>query len=116
MSAVYYAQFQGAEDFPNDPMTDTFDQVMTGGGWPDDTATGPYDDTPTYGRYTWGYSTDGVTGQTEGYVGAFSRNDGGKDFAQYVWTFNRTAVMGLWEAPDLQTGIDFFDGWIGEVR
>jgi hypothetical protein len=33
-----------------------------------------------------------------------------------VWTLNRTAVMGLWNAPDLKSGIAFFDAWIGEVQ
>ncbi|MGH9886494.1 MAG: hypothetical protein ACREBE_13250, partial [bacterium] len=116
LNAVYYAQFASAEGFPNDPMTLMFDQIMTSGGWPDDTTTGCYDGTPTYGRYTWGFNTDGTIGDTEGYIGCFERTDTTAAMAQFVWTFDRTAVMGLWNAPDLSTGIDFFDTWIGEVR
>jgi tRNA A-37 threonylcarbamoyl transferase component Bud32 len=112
---VYYAQFESADAFPDDPMTADFYAVMERGGWTTDTDEGPYSSPPTFGRYQWHYLTNGVAGPTEGYIGAYSRTDGANAVAQYIWTFNRSAIMGVWYAPDLQTGIDFFDDWIAEL-
>jgi len=114
LNGIYYAQFASAEDFPNDPMTVSFDSVMTGGGFADDTAEGCYEDA--FGRYEWGYKTDGKVGPTEGYFGCYERTDTEPDTAQFVWTFNRTAVMGIWAAPDIKTGVALFEDWIGELR
>jgi hypothetical protein len=115
-NAVFYARFPNETTFPDNAMTTTFDSILTEGGFADDTTTGCYDDTPAFGRYTWGFSTDGVVGDTEGYLGCYERTDATPATAQYVWTFNRSSIMGLWNAPDLASGIAFFDGWIGEVR
>jgi hypothetical protein len=116
-NSVFYARFASdGAPFPDDPMTAMFDSVMTQGGFADDTTTGCYDDTAAFGRYTWGFATDGEIGDTEGYLGCYERTDTTPATAQYVWTFNRDAVMGLWNAPDLATGIAFFDDWIGEIQ
>jgi hypothetical protein len=115
-NSVFYARFPSASTFPDDPMTLMFDSILTQGGFADDTTTGCYDTVPAYGRYTWGYNVDGGVGDTEGYLGCYERTEASPSTAQYVWTFNRTAIMGLWNAKDLDTGISFFDDWIGEVR
>ncbi|MEO8273751.1 MAG: TIR domain-containing protein [Chloroflexota bacterium] len=115
-NGAFYARFASADAFPNDPMTSSFDSILTEGGFPDDTTTGCYDTKPAFGRYTWGFKTDDKVGDTEGYIGCYERTDSTPATAQFVWTFNRTAVMGLWNAPDIATGIAYFDEWIGEVR
>ncbi|MEO5705097.1 MAG: toll/interleukin-1 receptor domain-containing protein [Candidatus Limnocylindrales bacterium] len=115
-NSVFYARFESAATFPNDAMTANFDSIMTSGGFADDTTAACYDAEPVFGRYTWGYNDNGEIGATEGYLGCYERTDSTPATAQYVWTLNRTATMGVWAAPDLQTGIDFFDDWIGEVR
>jgi hypothetical protein len=117
MSIVYYALFPDATAFPDDPMTRQFDLLMQGGGWPDDTAAGCYDETPAYGRYTWAFrDAAGSLGPVEGYLGCYLRPDTVPESAQYVWTYNASAIMGLWAAPDLATGIAFFDGWIANLQ
>jgi hypothetical protein len=114
---AYYARFPDASAFPNDPMTLQFDSIMQGGGWPDDTSTGCYDATPTYGRYTWAFKdTSGNLGPTEGYLGCYLRTDTQPESTQYVWTYNKGSIMGLWAAPDLATGIAFFDSWIANLQ
>jgi hypothetical protein len=115
-SSVFYARFPSASTFPNDPMTTLFDSILTDAGFADDTTTGCYDTEPVSGRYTWGYNVDGGVGSTEGYLGCYERTDTTPPTSQYVWTANKLAIMGLWNAPDLEAGISFFDDWIGEIR
>lgn len=114
-NAVFYAGFASADAFPNDPMTTLFKSIMTGGGVAADTSTGCYESS--FGRYTWGYKqTDGTIGPTQGYVGCYQRTDTEPATAQIVWTFNRSAVMGLWNAPDVGTATKLFDAWITAVK
>lgn len=114
-NAVFYASFGSADAFPNDPMTTLFASLMTGGGVPADTSTGCYQSL--FGRYTWGYKqTDGTVGPTEGYLGCYQRTDTKPATAQIVWTFNRSAVMGLWDAPDVDSAVKLFDAWTTAVR
>jgi hypothetical protein len=112
-SDVYYVLFPEPSDFPNDPMTTTFFSVMANGKVPADTTEGCYENKP--GRYTWGYRTNGVVGDTQGYVGCYLATEGKAD-TEIVWTFNRSAVMAAWLAPDITTAWKYFDTWIGEVR
>jgi len=114
-NAVFYAAFTPADAFPDDPMTTLFFSIMNGGGVPADTSTGCYESS--FGRYTWGYKqTDGTIGPKQGYLGCYQRTDTEPATAQIVWTFNRTAVMGLWNAPDVDTATKLFDSWITAVK
>jgi TIR domain len=114
--AVFYALFPEPVDFPNDVLTSNFDSVMTTGGFPENTTVGCYDEVPAFGRYTWGYKTGEIVGDIEGYLGCYERTDTTPTTVQFVWTFNREAVLGLWSAPNIEAGIDFFDDWITELR
>jgi hypothetical protein len=116
LNSVFYAHFADTGSFPDDPLTATFDSIMTGGGFPDDTTTGCYDETPVFGRYTWGYQTGGVVGDDEGYVGCYERTDTTPVSTLFAWTFNRSSVLGIWTAPDLATGIAYVDDWAAELR
>ena len=115
-NSVFYARFADADSFPDDPMTATFDSILTSGGFPDDTTTGCFDAEPTFGRYTWGYKTDGVVGDTEGYIGCYERTDTTPVSAQLVWTFNRSGILSVWTTKDLATAVSYFDDWVAEVR
>jgi TIR domain len=114
-NALFYAGFPAADAFPNDPMTTLFFSIMSEGGVTADTSTGCYESA--FGRYTWGYKqTDGSIGPSQGYLGCYQRTDTEPATAQIVWTFNRTAVMGLWDAPDVDAGTKLFDAWIKAVK
>jgi hypothetical protein len=113
-NAVFYASFPSADAFPNDPMTVLFFSIMTEGGVAADTSTGCYESSS--GRYTWGFKDNGVVGPSQGYLGCYQRTDTEPATTQIVWTFNRTAVMGLWDGPDVDTATKLFDGWITEVK
>jgi serine/threonine-protein kinase len=116
---VFYGGFAAADAFPNDPMTTQFAALMnTYGGFATDTKTGCLDkdasgvSAPEYGRYVWVYGT----GATEGYIGCYARTDTNPATSQLIWTFNRTAVMGLWTAPDLPSAVTLFSDWTAAVR
>jgi hypothetical protein len=113
-NAVFYASFPAADGFPNDPMTTLFSSIMTEGGVPADTSTGCYESS--FGRYTWGYKDNGAVGPSQGYLGCYQRTDTEPATAQIVWTFNRAAVMGLWDAPDVDAATKLFDDWITAVK
>ncbi len=112
-NSAFYARFESADAFPNDPMTTMFDSILTDPGFPDDTSQGCLSEPATFGRTTWGY---GASAPTEGAVGCYERTDGDATTVQVVWTFNRLAIMGLWNAPDLASGVSFFKAWTAEVR
>jgi hypothetical protein len=116
---VFYGGFAAADAFPSDPMTTQFAALMnTFGFMAKDTTTGCLDkdtsgaSTPEYGRYTWAYGT----GATEGYIGCYARTDTNPATTQLIWTFNKTATMGLWTAPDLPSAVTLFNDWVAAVR
>jgi hypothetical protein len=112
-AAAYYAAFPTGNPFPNDPMTTTFDQLMTLVEFPDDTQEGCLSKDPVYGRTTWVFGTDTTT---QGYIGCYERTDGGVKTSQIIWTYNPRSIMGLWDAPDLATGVSFFKTWTSGVH
>jgi hypothetical protein len=98
----YFALFDESDAFPDDAMTRQALQLLAAGGFPEDTATGCYQSLP--GRYRWYFEGNDAP---QGYLGCYVPAGATDSRVQFIWTYNRTAVMGWWTAPDMTTGIDF---------
>jgi hypothetical protein len=62
-------------------------------------------------NHGWRY-TDDAADVSRGSLACYPRTDNGFDGIQYLWTDDALKTMGLWLAPDYQTGLDYFKGWV----
>jgi serine/threonine protein kinase len=107
----YFAMFPDPEDFPNDPMTRVAFNTLAAGDITADSAAdaGCYNNLP--GRHTWYFTGNDAP---QGYVGCYIPNSN-QSTTQFVWTYNRTAVLGWWAAPSFATGIEFVKAYNSAV-
>lgn len=96
-------------------LTSDYDGIMANSEVPDETDSACQDLEAS--NHGWSYLNNGGNpGRQQGWLGCFARTDTGEAMVQYAWTHEELLVLGLWQAPDYGTGLDYFDAWASAVQ